>query len=118
MSDTDKLSKNDRTKLSKRGGTRAGAGRKEVYSLLEKMAIFLRVIEIQEINNCTASMAIKILQDNGELPLHDASNLQRYITPKYLPEQVRIALRDAPSRNGIISLIPLPKTDRSEKSGK
>jgi hypothetical protein len=118
MSDTDKLPENGIFTPSKRGGAREGAGRKVVYSLLEKMAIFLRVTEIQDLHNCTASTAIKILQDNGELPLHGASNLQRYITPKHLSEEIRKALRDAPSHNGIISLIPQPKTDRSENSEK
>ncbi len=99
-----------------RGGKREGAGREKVYTLLEKMAISLRIAEIQKQSGCSKNDAIKFLQDNGELPAHGVSNIGRYTAPSHLSQEIHKILEAAPKREGLISLIGKPKPSRTKKS--
>jgi hypothetical protein len=99
----------------KRGGSRPGSGRPTVYSLLEKMAIALRVAEIRIEHQCSKSEAIRKLQASGELPLHGVSNIGRYLSPKYLNPKIAAHLADAPNRIGIVAGIPMPNKSRAKR---
>jgi hypothetical protein len=101
---------------STRGGNREGAGRKRVYTLMEKMAIFLRIAEVQKENDCSKNKAIEILKGSGELPAHGVSNIGRYTTASHLSREIHKILAVAPTREGLINLIDKPKPDRSKNS--
>jgi hypothetical protein len=104
-------------KLNKtRGGKREGAGREKVYTLMEKMAIFLRIAEIQKQTYCSKNKAIEIMQSSGELPAHCVSNIGRYTAPSHLSKEIQKMLKDAPLREGMISLIGNPTQVRTKKS--
>ena len=99
-----------------RGGKREGAGREKVYTLMEKMAIFLRIAEIQKQTDCSKNKAIEIMQGSGELPAHCVSNIGRYTAPSHLYKEIQKILKDAPVREGMISLIGNPTQVRTKKS--
>ncbi len=113
---TTKKTPTTNNKLNKtRGGKREGAGREKVYTLMEKMAIFLRIAEIQKQTDCSKNKAIEILQSSGELPAHCVSNIGRYTAPSHLSKEIQKILKDAPVREGMISLIGKPKQVRTKK---
>lgn len=98
-------------------GNAAGSGRPQVYTLLERMAIYLRVVEVMQQKNIKyKTEAIRFLQRNGELPAEPGVNFGRYLTPKYLHSAIIEELGHGPVRVGIISLIPKPKPDRRRKA--
>ena len=99
-----------------RGGKREGAGREKLYTLLEKMAISLRIAEIQKELVCSKNKAIKIMQGNGELPAHGVSNIGRYTTPSHLSNEIHKILDAVPKREGLIGLIGKPTPVRTKKS--
>jgi hypothetical protein len=114
---TKKTPASSNTKPNKtRGGKREGAGREKVYTLMEKMAIFLRIAEVQKETDCSKNKAIKFLQSSGELPAHGVSNISRYTTPSHLSKEIQKILRDAPAREGMVSLIGNAKQVRTKKS--
>ena len=93
-------------------------GRPKVYNLLEMIAIYLRVIEVQERYKFKyRTEAIRHLQSVGELPKSPGVNLGRYLTPAYLNPEIKKALRNAPDRVGIVSLIPMPKQNHRKNKG-
>ncbi len=94
------------------GGARPHAGRPSVYTLKEKMALRLRIAEIQKMYGCSRKRAVKKMQQLGELPQYSISNIARYITPKHLKPSIAKMLDEAPERIGIIAAIPLPKAHR------
>jgi hypothetical protein len=96
--------------------TKASAGRPKVYNLMELMAIYLRVEEVMKQHNLKyKTEAIRLLQSTGELPMEPGVNFGRYLTPKYLFSKIAKALKNAPARTGLVSLIPLPRADRKIK---
>jgi len=96
--------------------TKASAGRPTVYDLMELMAIYLRVGEVMKQHNLKYKTdAIRLLQSTGELPMEPGVNFGRYLTPKYLSKEIIKALKNAPARTGLVSLIPLPRADRNRK---
>ena len=104
-----------KTPSPKRGGVRIGAGRPAVYTLEEKLAIALRVAEVQQQKKISRSSALRIMQTSGELPLERISNITRYLTPKYLNPKIAAVLKKAPKRQGIIATISQPSKLRSRK---
>jgi len=115
---TSKIKTEPKTPSQKtRGGKREGAGREKVYTLLEKMAISLRIAEIQkQLGGCSKNDAIKFLKAEGELPAHGVSNIGRYTAPSHLSQEIHKILEAAPKREGLISLIGKPKPLRTKKS--
>ncbi len=104
-----------KTSSPKRGGARKGSGRPTVYSLLEIMAIALRVAEVQKEHSCSRAEAIRKMQAAGELPSAGVSNLERYLTPARLNPKIDAILRESPARTGVIAAIPLPTKTRTKK---
>jgi hypothetical protein len=94
------------------GGARPNAGRPEVYTLKEKMALKLRIAEMQKFYGCSRKRAVKKMQRQGELPQYSIANVTRYITPKHLNSSIAKILDEPPERIGIIAAIPLPKAHR------
>jgi hypothetical protein len=115
VANKDNTTKLPKKNASKRGGARSGSGRPGVYSLLEKMALALRVAELQLANNCSRAEAIRKMQASGEIPTCNVSNIARYLTPKYLNPKIAAELKDAPSRIGIVAAIPMPTKIRTKK---
>ncbi len=116
MANKNNPAKAPKESASKRGGARSGSGRPTVYTLLEKMAIALRVAEVQKQHQCSRAEAIRQMQFNNELPGQSISNIARYLTPKYLSPQIAEVLMDAPERRGIIAAIPTPLIIRTKKT--
>ena len=108
------VSKNQKTSAAKRGGSREGSGRPITYSLLEKMAIALRVAEIQKEQSCSQAEAIRKMQASGELS-PGISNIGRYLAPSHLNPKIDEILREVHARTGIVSVIPLPRNNRTKK---
>lgn len=96
------------------GGRRLDAGRPEVYTLKEKIALQLRIAELRKFYGCSGKNAEKLMRIFGELPSHGASNVLRYITPKYLNPRIARILRTAPQRIGILATLPLPTRRRKK----
>lgn len=98
--------------MNRRGGKRAGAGRKSKYPLSIKLAIQLRIAEIKvDVLKKTGraisdNTAIAILQARGKLPKGSVKNISRYLTPAQLGTQAHDVLKAAPAREGLVSLIP------------
>jgi len=108
--------KKSKSTRNSHGGRRKGAGRPQVYSMMERVAIFYRVSEVKKSYDLpTNAAAIRFLQQAGELPL-GITNIQRYINPSKLDRRVIDVLADAPAREGILSLIPRPSPSRSKKN--
>ena len=105
-----------KTPSPKRGGVRIGAGRPAVYTLEEKLAIALRVAEVQKNSRCSRSSALRKMQKLGELPAERISNIARYLTPKYLNPKIAAVLRNAPKRQGVIAAISTPSNLRPKKA--
>ena len=94
------------------GGARPNAGRPSVYTLKEKMALQLRIAEIQKLYGCSRKSAVQKMQSQGELPRYGISNVFRYVTPQHLNPSIAKVLSETPERIGIIAAIPLPKAHR------
>jgi hypothetical protein len=111
---TKKTASNQKISAGNRGGSREGSGRPITYSLLEKMAIALRVAEIQKEQSCTQAEAIRKMKTSGELP-PGTSNIGRYLAPSHLNPKIDRILREVLTRTGIVGAIPLPKKTRTKK---
>ena len=98
----------------KKGGSRLGAGRPLVYSLMERMAIMLRVSEIQNERECTRIAALRVLANGGEIPPGSEKTIQRYLTPKHLNRDISRVLSSS-QREGIVTLIDRPSPKRTKK---
>ena len=96
------------------GGKRVDAGRPEVYTLKEKIALQLRIAELRKFYGCSGKNAENLMRMFGELPSHGMSNVLRYITPKYLNPRIARILRRAPERIGILATIPMPTRHRKK----
>jgi len=98
--------------MNRRGGKRAGAGRKSKYPLSIKLAIQLRIAEIKaDVLKKTKraisdNTAITILQARGKLPTGSFKNISRYLTPAQVGKEAHDVLKAAPAREGLVSLIP------------
>lgn len=106
--------KSQKPSAAKRGGSRDGSGRPITYSLLEKMAIALRVAEIQKEQSCSQAEAIRKMKASGELP-PGISNIARYLAPSHLNPKIDEILREVHARTGIVSAIPVPRNTRTKK---
>lgn len=97
--------------MKRRGGKRAGAGRKSKYPLSVKLAIQLRIAEIKAAvlkkknRAISDNTAIAILQARGELPKGSLKNISRYLTPAQVGKAAHDVLKTAPAREGLVSLI-------------
>jgi hypothetical protein len=98
--------------MNRRGGKRAGSGRKTKYPLMTKLAIQLRIAEIKaEVLKKTKraisdNTAIVTLQTRGELPKGSFKNISRYLTPAQVGKEAHDVLKTGPARAGLVSLIP------------
>lgn len=102
----------EKSPSNQHGGARANAGRPEVYSFKEKIALQLRIAELRKFYGCSGKSAENLMRIFGELPSHGVSNIGRYITPKFLNRNIATILRTAPERIGIVAAIPRPKSNR------
>ena len=96
--------------MTARGGARQGAGRKRSNTDLDIIKLHLAVERIQRLRgrNCSRRDALRQLKEEGSITkLHDdlrgRYNLERYLTPKYIPQLGRAWLIDPKLRVGIIS---------------
>ena len=99
--------------MSRRGGERAGAGRKPMFNMSTVMALHYRVKELQrEHRNLSKKAALRIMQSRKEIPVGPLDNYLRYLTPKSLSVGIRYGLSLLTKREGIAAAIRIPASLR------
>ena len=95
--------------MSRRGGERAGAGRKPMFNMSTVMALHYRVKELQrEHRNLSKKAALRIMQSRKEIPVGPLDNYLRYLTPKSLGVGIRYGLSLLTKRAGIAATVQIP----------
>ena len=95
--------------MNRRGGKRAGAGRRKMFDLMTIMALHWHVKEKQRGNKRLSKTAALIsMQNKNELPEGPIANYLRYLTPKYLNVGIRFGLALLKKREGIAASIRIP----------
>lgn len=86
-----------------RGGSREGAGRKQVFTFEKKLALANEVtLRQQETPNLSTARALVQLEKEG---LIRPQTRDRYLTPEHFDEEILATLREQ-QRTGILSVLP------------
>jgi len=90
------------------GGLRKGAGRKPRFTFEKKLALANEVTLRQRENpNLSITRALIQLENEGLL---QPQTRTKYLTPKYLKEEILTVLKEQ-ERTGLLSLLPRLSTD-------
>ena len=91
-----------------RGGSREGAGRKQVFTFEKKLALANEVTLRQQGNpNLSIARALIQLEEEG---LIRPQTRARYLTPKKFDEEILATLEEQ-QRTGILSVLPTLSAD-------
>lgn len=91
-----------------RGGSREGAGRKQVFTFEKKLALANEVTLRQQKNpNLSIARALIQLEDEG---LIRPQTRARYLTPEHFDEEILATLKEQ-QRTGILSVLPTLSAD-------
>ena len=91
-----------------RGGSREGAGRKQVFTFEKKLALANEVTLRQQKNpNLSTARALIQLEDEG---LIRPQTRARYLTPEHFDEEILATLKEQ-QRTGILSVLPTLSAD-------